>query len=237
MLLQRREFMETASKPTTGISSAAARLAIMAAAAALLLLASLHVLSPEFDPSWRMVSEYANGHFGWVLSLMFACWAVSSWALAFAIRSQANTIAAKIGLFFLILAGIGEAMASVFDINQGLHGLAGIMGIGSLPIAAMLISVQLSRARPWSAARKALMWTANLTWISLVLLVVTFAIMIATYTRAGGDMNTTEVPTSLPAGVIAWVGWSNRLLVIAYCAWVIAVARLAIRVPIQHKKV
>jgi len=42
----------------------AARLAIAAAAAALLLLASLRVLSPEFDPSWRMVSEYANGHYG-----------------------------------------------------------------------------------------------------------------------------------------------------------------------------
>jgi hypothetical protein len=62
------------------LSLPAARLAIAAAAAALLLLASLHVLSPEFDPSWRMVSEYANGHYGWVLSLMFAAWGVSSWA-------------------------------------------------------------------------------------------------------------------------------------------------------------
>lgn len=52
----------------------AARFAIAAAAAALLLLASLHVLSPAFDPSWRMVSEYANGRHGWVLSLMVAAW-------------------------------------------------------------------------------------------------------------------------------------------------------------------
>jgi hypothetical protein len=47
-----------------------ARLAIATAVAALLLLFSLHVLSPEFDPSWRMVSEYALGHYGWVLSLI-----------------------------------------------------------------------------------------------------------------------------------------------------------------------
>jgi len=59
---------------TARISLPAAGLAIVAATAALLLLASLHVLSPEFDPSWRMVSEYANGHYGWVLSLMFAAW-------------------------------------------------------------------------------------------------------------------------------------------------------------------
>jgi len=45
----------------------------------LLFLASLHVLSPEFDPSWRIVSEYALGNFGWVLSLMFVSWAVSWW--------------------------------------------------------------------------------------------------------------------------------------------------------------
>ncbi len=32
-----------------------ARLSIATVAAALLLLVSLHVLSPEFDPSWRMV--------------------------------------------------------------------------------------------------------------------------------------------------------------------------------------
>ena len=48
-----------------------ARLALGAAVATLLLLASLHVLSPAFDPSFRMVSEYALGQYGWVLSLMF----------------------------------------------------------------------------------------------------------------------------------------------------------------------
>ena len=47
---------------TSKISVPVARLSIAAAVVVLLLLASLHVLSPEFDPSWRMVSEYANGH-------------------------------------------------------------------------------------------------------------------------------------------------------------------------------
>jgi hypothetical protein len=41
-------------------------MAIAAAAAQVLLLASLHVLSPEFDPAWRVVSEYVNGGYGWV---------------------------------------------------------------------------------------------------------------------------------------------------------------------------
>jgi hypothetical protein len=79
------------SGDATKISLLAAFSAIAAASAALLMLASLHVLSPEFSPSWRMVSEYANGRYGWVLSLMFAVWGFSSLAVAFAIRSQMKT--------------------------------------------------------------------------------------------------------------------------------------------------
>ncbi len=219
------------------ISVLAASLAIAASAAAFLFLASLHVLSPEFDPSWRMVSEYANGHYGWVLSLMFASWAVGSWALAFAIRSEAKTTAGKIGLVFLVAAGVGWAMGAAFDINHPLHDLAGFIGIGSLPIAAMLISVRLGRTQAWSAAKKALLWTANLTWISVVLLAATFIIMIASFVQAGGNMNAEATTvTALPPGVIAWVGWANRLLVVVYCAWVAMVAWQATKVRGQKSQ-
>ena len=42
-------------------STGAATIAIVAAATSALSLVALHVLSPEFEVSWRMVSEYANG--------------------------------------------------------------------------------------------------------------------------------------------------------------------------------
>ena len=218
------------AKPVTAISLAAAYVAMAAAVVVLLLLASLHIVSPELDPSWRMVSEYANGHYGWVLSLMFAFWAVSSWALAFAIWSQLRTRAGRIGLVFLLAAGVGEAMASAFDINhQPLHNVAGNIGIPGLPVAAMLISVRLSRTQPWSAARKALLWTANLTWISVVLLAATFVIMIVTYTQTGAKIDPQAKVTALPPGVIGLVGWANRLLIVVYCVWVMTVAWQAIQ--------
>ena len=218
------------TEPLTTIALIGARLAIAASAAALLSLACLHLLSPEFAPSWRMVSEYANGHHGWALSLMFAMWAVSSWALAFAIWSQVRTRAGKIGLVFLIAAGVGEEIASIFDINhQPLHDMAGYIGILSLPVAAMLISVGLSRTQPWSVAKKALLWTANLTWISVVALVATFIIMIITYSRSGVSMNLQAKVIALPPGVLAFVGWANRLLVVFFCVWVATVAWQAIR--------
>jgi uncharacterized protein DUF998 len=210
-----------------------ARLSLAAAIATLLMLAVLHLLSPEFNPSWRMVSEYANGGYDWVLSLMFASWAVSSWALAFAIWPQVGTRTGKIGLFFLIAAGIGEAMASVFDINHSLHGLAGIVGIGSLPVAAMLISVNLGRTATWSAAKKSLLVTANLTWISVVLMAATFALMIGTFMQSGATIDPEAPITALPPGVIGLVGWTNRFLIVAYCIWVVMVAWLAIKVRRQ----
>ena len=192
------------------IYAGAAWVAIAAAGAVLLLLGGLHVLSPEFDPSFHVVSEYANGQFSWVLSLMFVAWAVSSWALALAIWPHVNGIGGTLGLGFLIAAGIGEAMASVFDINHPLHNLAGIIGVFSLPAAAMLISVHLVRAGSWIGAKKALLWTANLTWASLLLLFAALIIMIRGYTLAGSK--------------IIFVGWANRLLVVLYCTWVLTVA-------------
>ncbi|RPI93529.1 MAG: DUF998 domain-containing protein [Chloroflexi bacterium] len=227
--------MKAIAKPVTEVSLlfSAARLAIASGAAVLLLLASLHVLSPEFDPSWRMVSEYANGQYAWVLSLMFVAWAISSWALAAAIWSQVRTRAGRIGLLFLIAAGAGEVMASVFDVNHSLHGLAALIGIGSLPVAAMLVSVSLSRTLEWSAARRALLWTANLTWISLLLMLASFVLLMVTYTQAGGDMSAGAV-SALPPGVIALVGWANRFLIVAYCIWVLTVARQALQLHRQE---
>jgi len=220
---------EETVKPMTATQLAAACVAFAGAAATVLLLASLHALNPEFDPAWRMVSEYANGRYGWVLSLMFAAWALSSWALVIAIRSEVRTPAFRAGLVFLTLAGAGQAMAAVFDLDhETLHDLAGALGIGGLPIAALLIGVSLARTERWSVARPALLWTAHLTWVSVVLLVAAFVLLVATFSQVPGGLPT-QPPKSLPPGVIGLVGWANRLLVVVYCAWVIAMAWQAVK--------
>ena len=122
------------------------------------------------------------------------------------IYSEVTTTAGKIGLYFLIASGIEEAMAAAFNIKHSLHDLASLIGIGSLPIAALLISTHLGRMEAWSVSKKALLWTASLTWISVLLMGITFAILITTFTQAGGDMTSTEVPTTLSNGMIAWIG-------------------------------
>ncbi|NJN79448.1 MAG: DUF998 domain-containing protein [Anaerolineales bacterium] len=136
------------------MSNQIARFSIIASVVTLLLLGALHILSPEFDPAWRMVSEYANGDYSWFLSLFFVFWAISAWTLTYAIWSEPKTRAGRIGLYFLIAAGVGEMMAAFFDINHSLHSLASLIGIPSLAIAAMLISRSLVKEEAWVGVKE-----------------------------------------------------------------------------------
>jgi hypothetical protein len=215
----------TARLPALG----SAHVALAAAVAPPLLLVCLRLLSPEFDPSYRMISEYALGSFGWVLSLMFLGWGLSSCALAYAIRSEVRTRGGRVGVVFLVVAGLGQALASVFDIRfDVMHSVAGAMGILGLPAGAVLVSLSLQRNPAWSPVRILLLVLAHLTWISRALLIVTFILLAASFMATYGALPD-QAPPTLPDGVIGLVGWADRLLVVADCAWVAAVAAFAIR--------
>jgi hypothetical protein len=190
-------------------SEAAARISLVAATVSLASLAALHFLSPEFDPSKRMVSEYALGSFSWVLALMFLSWAFSCITLFVALKSQISTVGGKIGLGLLLLSALGMAMAAFFDVNHNLHGVAALIGMPNLPIAAVLISVSLGRNSSWTMSRRLLIWTAILTWVSLILM----NVAIFTGLSQTGEAN--------PG---AWFGWANRFLILAYNIWLMTVA-------------
>jgi hypothetical protein len=190
-----------------------ARLAIAFTAVALLALAGLHVLNPEFDPGKRVVSEYALGRHGWLLSVMFLSWALGTWSLLPAIRPDVRTLPGRIGLVLLVTAGMGEALAAFFDVNwPKMHGLAGALGVLSLPLAAMLISTSLSRHQFWRSQRRTLLVVANLTWLTLVFMAMAMLIL-------GSKPTNRHVP----------IGWPNRLLVVIYCVWVMLVGLIALR--------
>ena len=91
-----------------------------------------------------------------------------------------------------------------------------MIGIPSLPIAAMLVSLSLVRNQVWSSARRSLLWTANLTWMSLVVM---FATLFIGLSQSGGEFGP-DVP----------IGWPNRLLMLAYGGWLMIVAWRAAQV-------
>lgn len=129
------------------------------------------------------------------------------------------------GLWLLVMAGVGEAMASVFDVRHEIgHGIAGVLGVIGFPIAALLVTVALGRNQSWRAVRRPLVWIANLSWISVVLLVATLALMVMQLTRAYGGHLPQHAPKSLPPGVLALPGWADRLIILTNCAWVLVAA-------------
>jgi biotin transporter BioY len=113
----------------------------------------------------------------------------------------------------------------VFDVTHEVgHGIAGLLGVIGFPIAALLLSVALGRNKNWRTARRPLLWLANLRWISVVLLMLTLAIMTMQMIRINGGHLPQHAPRSLPPGVLALDGWADRLIVLSNCAWVLVAA-------------
>ncbi len=218
-----------ASKTVTAISRTAARLSLAAAATFLVLLAALHFIKPELDPSWRVISEYAIGRYGWIMVLAFLSLAVSCVALFVAIRSQIRTIGGKIGLAFLLVAAAGLIIAAIFTTDPitasqdeltthgNLHALGAALGTG-FPIAATLIGVSLARNQAWSSARRSLLWAAVVAWIGFLVFALSMAVMFPDDGTFGPDV---------------LIGWPNRFMMVAYSAWLMVVAWRAARLSRQ----
>jgi Protein of unknown function (DUF998) len=203
----------------------AAKLSILFALLSVLALLSLHFLSPGFAPSWRMVSEYANGKFEWVLFIFFSCWGISSWCTAYLLWSYVTSKAGKAGVILLFISGAGEILAAFFNVNHPQHGTAGTLGIPTFVIASLLISYHLKKRDEWKKNKTILLWAAHATWISVVLVVITMVIMINGFKNAGIIIGPDQKPPAvLPDGVVALAGYANRILIVAYIFWLLFVS-------------
>jgi hypothetical protein len=218
--------MPTLAEPARAAwSTAAATIAIASAAISAFFLFALHALSPEFDVSWRMVSEYANGNYGWLLTVVFITWAIASWALAVGVGPVWATWLGRCALVFLVLAGVGQMMGGVFDLNHELHGAAFAIGVPSLTLAAILVTLALRRIGVGIA-----MWPAHLSWVSFVLMAATMAHFITSVNRAGVDLFAQSGPLAEhPQGDTSYNGWANRLLFAASYLWLITTGSVLLR--------
>ena len=217
------------AKPVTATSRTAAHLSLAAAATFLVLLAALHFIKPELDPSWRVISEYALGDYGWIMVTAFLSLALSCVSLFVPIRSQIRTLGGKIGLAFLLVAAAGLVIAAIFTTDPitasqdeltthgNLHALGAALGT-AFPIAAALIGLSLARNRAWSPARRSLLWAASLAWIGFLVFTLSMVVMFPDDGTFGPDV---------------LIGWPNRFMMVAYSAWLMVVAWQAVKLRRQ----
>lgn len=190
--------------------------------ASLLCLLILHFASPEFQPSWRMVSEYAMGKYKWLITSFFLLWGISSLLLSMRLWDLVTGFWAKTGIILLVISAMGEIMGGLFDVKHKHHGLAFLLGVPTLPVAALLVSYHLAATEGWSSGQLILLISAHATWISLLVMGVAMGVMFSGFKKAGIIMNKdTVLPEKVPDGVIALAGYANRILVLCYVGWLI----------------
>jgi hypothetical protein len=184
----------------------------------LLLLVVLHFLEPEFNPP-HLISEYELGRFGWLMSLAFLYLGMGSLCLLPAVRSDLQTKGGRIGRWWLLLVGIAYFGAGVFAPDPSsiaesrLHGLSGLVVIFGSPIAFTLLWRSLIRDPHWFEVSGLSKWTTLLSWLGLLLF---YGSIIIFYGLVHGS------------GTIV-SGWTNRVMITTYCAWLMIAAWQAIK--------
>jgi hypothetical protein len=203
-------------------------LSIISGVISLLSLLVLHFTSPEFKPSWRMVSEYALGKSKWILTIFFFAWGASSIFLAFHLLDIVSGFWAFFAVALLAISGIGAICGGLFDINHKRHGLAFALGVPTLPVAAMILTYHLLNAH--LIQQQPTLILAHSTWISIVLMAFSMMLMFSGFKKAGITWDKdTPPPAEVPNGVIAVAGYANRLLVLCFIFWVMYIAYITIK--------
>jgi hypothetical protein len=116
-------------------------------------------------------------------------------------------------------------MGGLFDVKHKWHGLAFLLGVPSLPIAALLIGYNVINMPQWNGNSATILLSSHATWISVIVMAVAMVVMTSGFKKAGIPMDQHSAPPEkVPDGVIAWAGYANRLLVFCYIFWLIIIS-------------
>ncbi|MGZ8690758.1 MAG: DUF998 domain-containing protein [Aeromicrobium sp.] len=191
------------------VAEIAAVTALVTGAMTVGLIAILHVLEPEYDPSWRMISEYSLGRYGWVMRLAFVTMAIGLAATCVALWPFGG--AWTIGLAAVALGALGAAFIDADPIMTPrahatpvgrAHTVLGALLLAGFPPAALLAGVGVAPALGWTLAIASVVPLAGLVW---------FLIAAA---PAHGQGGSAEIR----------IGWPDRFCLLAYLAWVVLAA-------------
>lgn len=204
-----------------------ATIVLICSAVSLITLLTLHFVSPEFKPSWRMISEYALGRHTWLINTFFIAWGLASITLALALWPEVNSFWSETGVVLVFISGVGAILGGIFDVKHKHHGLAFGLGIPSLPVGSLLICYHIIDIEKWKPDKATILFSTHAVWISLLFMAVSMILLMSGYKKTGLPMGPgIEPPKALPNGVIGVNGYFNRLLVICYILWLVVIANV-----------
>jgi hypothetical protein len=198
-------------------SAALIELSLTASAAFAGLVILAHILKPEIDARWRMLSELSIGRWGGVMNAAFIAWSASNVALAFALWSLVP-VWATLALILVSLGPLGAAFATAdpittprdqMSVRARWHAVFGLLFILGLPVVTILFAVATfgdGRLWPWTIAM------ASVVWASLA------GFMVATI---GWGREGRQPGPDMPIGI------PNRIFSAAFVAWTVVIALVA----------
>lgn len=180
----------------------------------------LHGLRPDYTPVDHMISDYAVGRFGWVMTTAFVAMAVGCLTLGFAMaRVGPKSFPARAAVLLLWVATLGVLVTATFPTDLetaattatgNIHTASFLVNVISLVLGALLFAVSFYRSEDWRDYR----------WIGLALAIALLAAFIAQF-------------LTLHRG--APYGLTNRLFVSVLMVWFLATARQLRRVAVLRQ--
>lgn len=185
------------------------------------LLGLLHIIKTDIDPSWRFISEYAIGKYGWLMQLAFLSLAISNVATWLAIRDALTSFWGRVGSVLFLVGTLGLLLAAIFvtdPINAppearttsgNLHNIGGGLGLFGF-IGTLIFSRRLLVSPEWKSSRAAV-------WIATAIVILGFLISFISITVIAAQHDGKFGPDTP-------VGWPNRIGILSGCVWLAIVA-------------
>ena len=198
--------IENASRSTSGAFATAALACFVYAAVALLI---LHFLRPDYAPATNFISNYAVGRYGWIMTTWFLAMSCGLLTLAAGLYTNGlRSIAARVGIFLLVIAAIGLVVSAIFPTDApgapstptgAIHDMSFLVNVGSIFIATVLLSASFGGHPAWRSYQRT-------AWILTFLILTGFVVQFLTLHKG------------MPYGL------ANRFFVLVLFAWLFAVS-------------
>ena len=197
-----------------GVAAIAAVTALVAGGISVTLILLLHFVEPEYDPSWRMISEYSLGRHGWIMRVAFIAMAVSPAAICVALWPFGG--AWTIGLAIVAVGALGAAFVDADPImtpraqatRVGMaHSVLGSVLLVGFPVAALRGGNRVG-GRTRLDARDRLRPCVGRAWC--------------------GSSSPRRRRADSAARLEVRVGWPDRACLVVYLAWVALAAALVL---------
>ena len=201
---------------TPSVRSVLASISLLGVGSFVVATTLLHFVQPGLDPMREAVSYYVNGRVGWALTVGLVALGIGSAALTLGV-ARALT-GGRAGVACLAVWSIGAFLGGVFPADPpgawdrlpstagAIHGIAAIIALTVLPVAALLLAPAFRRDPRWRRLSKALTAFAILT-----------AVCYATFVAS-------LVPVFFRPGPPVLLGVTERALLAAGAAWIAASA-------------